>query len=85
MRRLRPWKPRLGSISPRRKCSSQAQKPLKAKRFQVILAIENVGIGAANHEIAEQARKTGDIILTFDEDFPPHQARNQGYYKSTLH
>lgn len=42
---------------------------LKAKGFQVVLAVDNMGIGAANHEIAEQAMEAGDIVLTFDEDF----------------
>ncbi len=42
---------------------------LTAKGFQVKLAVDSLGIGAANHEIAEQAIRTDDIILTFDEDF----------------
>lgn len=42
---------------------------LTSKGFKVLLAADKLGIGAANHEIAERAIQTGDIILTFDEDF----------------
>ncbi len=45
------------------------KKALAAKGFQVVLATAKLGTGAANHEIAEQAVRAGDIILTFDEDF----------------
>jgi predicted nuclease of predicted toxin-antitoxin system len=42
---------------------------LEAKGFQARLAVEMLGVGARNHNIAELGRQSGDIILTFDEDF----------------
>lgn len=42
---------------------------LKAKGFRVALSIEVVGAGVRNHDIANFAKQTGDIILTFDADF----------------
>lgn len=45
------------------------RRALEAKGFQVKLAVDQIGIGAANHKIAEQASATGDIVLTFGEDF----------------
>jgi predicted nuclease of predicted toxin-antitoxin system len=42
---------------------------LLAKGFQVELVVEHLGIGASNHEVAEEATRIADTILTFDEDF----------------
>ena len=42
---------------------------LEAKGFQVRLVVEALGVGTRNHNIAELGRQSGDIILTFDEDF----------------
>lgn len=42
---------------------------LKAKGFQAILAVQTLGAGVKNHDIAELAKRSNDIIVTFDEDF----------------
>ncbi len=48
---------------------SRLKNALIARGFQVSLAVDTLGLGAANHIIAEQAVQANDIILTFDEDF----------------
>ena len=42
---------------------------LVAKGFEVNLVVEILGAGTVNHKIVEQAMRSNDIILTFDEDF----------------
>lgn len=42
---------------------------LKRKGLDVLLSVNELGVGASNHEIAEQAIESRDIVLTFDEDF----------------
>jgi predicted nuclease of predicted toxin-antitoxin system len=42
---------------------------LEARGFQASLVVEMLGAGARNHSVAELGRQSGDIILTFDEDF----------------
>ena len=42
---------------------------LTAKAFGVELVVDALGVGTANHVIAERAIRTDDVILTFDEDF----------------
>jgi len=61
------------------------RRALEAKGFQVKLAVDQIGIGAANHKIAEQAAEAGDIVLTFDERLSPAQAGYQSADKGTLH
>lgn len=39
------------------------------KGFQARLAVEALGPGAKNHDIADLAKQSHDVILTFDEDF----------------
>ena len=42
---------------------------LTRKGYQVRLAVEVLGPGAKNHDIADLAKQSHDIVLTFDEDF----------------
>lgn len=42
---------------------------LKARGFEVVLVTETLGVGVRNHDIAELAKRSKDIVVTFDEDF----------------
>ena len=42
---------------------------LRARGFEVILVTDALGVGVRNHDIAELAKRSKDIVVTFDEDF----------------
>ena len=54
---------------------------LKARGFEVVLVIDTLGIGVTNHEIAELAKRSQDIVITFDGDFLRLRPGSKGHVK----